>query len=133
MQQFGFNAAIGILGATIQYMFGGWNDLVQLFFLLIVVDYVTGLAASLKMGKGLSSAKGFWGIWKKGIMILIVMIGHRFDVLLGIELFMTGFIYFYMANELVSITENCGHLGVPLPNKIRKLIDVLRDKQDDKN
>ncbi|RKN85424.1 phage holin family protein [Paenibacillus ginsengarvi] len=132
MQQFGFNALVGVAGAILNYMFGGWNELVQLFFLLIAVDYVTGVAASLKSGAGLNSAKGFWGIWKKGLMIVIVMLGHRFDLLLETELFMAGFIYFYMANELISITENCGILGVPLPEKLRKLIEILKNKQENR-
>ncbi|MEF3303718.1 phage holin family protein [Paenibacillus sp. GYB003] len=131
MQQFGFSSAVGIVGAALNYMFGGWSELVQLFFLLIAVDYATGIAASLKQGRGLNSLKGFWGIWKKGLMVVIVMIGHRFDLLLGTNLFMVGFIYFYMANELVSITENCGKLGLPLPDRVRKLIEVLKNKQDD--
>lgn len=131
MQLFGFNAIVGVTGAVLNYMFGGWSELVQLFLLLIAIDYVTGIAASLKMGQGLNSAKGFWGIWRKGLMVVIVMIGHRFDLLLGTELFMAGFISFYLANELISITENFGQLGVPLPGKIRKLIEALKEKSGD--
>jgi toxin secretion/phage lysis holin len=130
MQQLGFNTLFGIGGAVLNYMFGGWNELTQLLFLLIALDYVTGLAASIKMGKGLNSERGFWGIWRKGLMVLIVMVGHRFDLLLGTEIFMVGFTYFYLANELISITENCGRLGLPLPGIIRKLIEVLKDKGD---
>lgn len=132
MQQFSFNTLVGMLGALLNYMFGGWNEMTQLLFLLIALDYMTGIAASIKMGKGLSSEKGFWGIWRKGLMIVIVMVGHRFDVLLGTDIFMVGFIYFYLANELVSIMENCGILGVPLPTQIRKLIALLKNKDDRK-
>ncbi|PYI56138.1 phage holin family protein [Paenibacillus flagellatus] len=128
--QFGLNAGVGVAGAVLNYMFGGWNELLDLFLLLIVLDYATGIAASIKTGKGLSSAKGFWGIWKKGMMLLVVMVGHRFDLVLGTDLFMVGFIYFYMANELVSIVENCGELGFPLPGGIRRLIEALKDKGD---
>jgi toxin secretion/phage lysis holin len=113
-------------------MFGGWNDMIQLLFLLMALDYVSGVAASLKSGKGLSSEKGFWGIWRKGLMIVIVMIGHRFDVLLGTHIFMAGFTYFYLANELISITENFGILGVPLPTQLRKLIAQLKSKEEPK-
>jgi len=130
MQQIGFNAIAGVSGALLSYMFGGWNDLIQLFFLLIALDYITGIAASFKEGRGLSSMKGFWGIWRKGMMVVIVMVGHRFDVSLNTDLFMAGFTYFYMANELISITENCGKLGVPLPGRIRRLIEILKDKAD---
>ncbi|GAA3401362.1 holin family protein [Paenibacillus hodogayensis] len=135
MPLFGFNTVVGIAGAVLNYMFGGWSELVQLFLLLVAVDYITGVAASIKVGEGLSSTKGFWGIWRKGLMVVIVMVGHRFDLLLGTDLFMAGFIYFYMANELISITENCGNLGVPLPEGVRKLIGVLKNKGDtaDKN
>lgn len=122
------NTVAGVVGAIINYMFGGWNDLVQLFMLAVFLDYVTGVSASVKTGAGLNSDKGFWGIWKKGLMMLIVMIGHRVDAVLGTELFMAGFIYFYLANELISITENCGRLGLPIPDRIRKMIEILREK-----
>lgn len=130
MQQFSFNTAFGIGGAIVQYMFGGWSDLTQLLFLLMTLDYATGVAASIKTGQGLNSSIGFWGIWKKGLIVLIVMIGHRFDLLLGTELFMAGFTYFYLANELISIAENAGKLGLPLPGLLRKLIAALKEKGD---
>jgi len=126
--QASINATVGIVGAAVTYMFGGWSELVNVFLLLIAVDYVTGVAASIKSGEGLCSTKGFWGIWKKGLMLIIVTVGHRFDLLLGTDLFMVGFMYFYISNELLSITENCGKLGFPLPERLRKLIQVLREK-----
>lgn len=112
------------------YSFGEWTQLHHFFLLVIAVDYVTGVAASLKEGKGLSSAFGFWGIAKKGLMLLIVMIAHRMDLLLGTNLVMIGTIYFYTANELVSITENYGRMGLPLPDVIRRMITVLKNKGD---
>lgn len=131
MQQFGFNCLIGIGGAAASYMFGGWSELTQLLFLVIALDYVTGVAAAIKTGQGLNSERGFWGIWRKGLMVLIVMVGHRFDLLLDVNMFRIGFTFFYIANELVSITENCVRLGVPLPGGIRKLIEILKQKGDD--
>jgi toxin secretion/phage lysis holin len=65
---------------------------------------------------------------KKGFMILVILLAHRLDMLLGINMIMTGAIYFYLANELLSITENYGRLGLPLPDQVRKAIEVLKGK-----
>lgn len=129
--QTGFNACIGLAGAVLNYMFGGWSELLDLFLLVIAIDYVTGVAASIKEGAGLNSQTGFWGIWKKALMMLIVMLGHRFDEVLNADMFMAGFVYFFIANELISITENFGRLGVPLPERIRQLIEVLKERERD--
>lgn len=128
MNQNMFNFAVGVAGAAIGYAFGAWSQLLNFFMLVIVIDYVTGIAASIKEKKGLNSNFGFWGIAKKGLMLVVVMLAHRADLLLGTEVAMTGAIYFYVANELISITENYGRLGLPLPDRVKRLIQVLRDK-----
>lgn len=102
------------------------------FLLTIVIDYITGIAASLKENKGLSSKVGFWGLGKKAFMLLIIMLAHRMDVVFDFKFIMTGFLYFYLANELISITENYSRLGLPLPDVIRKLIAIIKDKDKDK-
>lgn len=93
-----------------------------------MIDYVTGLAASIKEGKGLSSKIGFWGLAKKGLMLLVVILAHRLDVLMGTNVIMIGSIYFYLANELISVTENYGRLGLPLPNWIKEIIAIFKQK-----
>ncbi|MDQ6421819.1 phage holin family protein [Paenibacillus sp. LHD-117] len=122
-------SACGVLGSILTFAFGGWSE--SLTFLLVAMgaDYVTGVIASIKEGKGLSSSIGAWGLARKGLSILVVLLAHRIDILLGIEdMTMGAAIYFYIANELISVTENYGRLGLPLPERIRKMIAVLKEK-----
>ena len=119
---------IALFGTVGTYFFGGWSELISFFLLAIVIDYGTGIAASIKEGNGLSSSVGFWGIAKKGLMLLVVILAHRLDVLMGTDVIMIGSIYFYLANELISVTENYGRLGLPLPNWIREIIAIFKKK-----
>ncbi|WP_438349946.1 phage holin family protein [Paenibacillus sp. FA6] len=119
---------IALFGSVGTYLWGGWSELISFFLIAIVIDYVTGMLASIKEGHGLSSSVGFWGIAKKGLMLLVVILAHRLDVLMGTDVIMIGAIYFYLANELISVTENYGRLGLPLPNKIKDVIAIFKQK-----
>ncbi|MEC0090612.1 phage holin family protein [Paenibacillus macquariensis] len=66
-------------------------------------------------------------------MILVVILAHRLDVLFATDVIMVGSIYFYLTNELISVTENYGRLGLPLPNKIKEIIAVLKQKGGDQS
>jgi toxin secretion/phage lysis holin len=110
-------------------MFGSWTESLTFLLLAMGADYVTGVAASIKEGKGLNSAFGAWGLARKGLILLVVLLAHRIDVLLNTEdVTMGAAIFFYIANELISITENYGRLGLPLPDRIRKMIAVLKER-----
>ncbi len=130
MNQIGFNLISATLGAIVTYAFGEWNELLSLFLMAILVDYVTGIAASMKEHRGLNSQVGYWGLARKGLMLLVIMLAHRMDILMGTDLMMTGAIYFYLANEFISIAENYGRLGLPLPSFLKQMIQVLRGKEE---
>lgn len=119
-------SAIGMFGGIVTYAFGAWSELLSFFLLVMAMDYVTGIVASLKEGSGLNSSVGFWGIAKKGLVLLVIVLAHRIDILCGTNAVMVGAIYFYLANELVSIIENCGRMGVPLPEQVKELISALK-------
>jgi toxin secretion/phage lysis holin len=124
------SSAGAVLGSILSFAYGGWSEALAALVVAIGVDYVTGVAAAVKRKQGLSSAVGFRGLAMKGIMLLVILLAHRIDVLLGSgSAVMSGAIYFYLVNELISIAENCGELGVPFPDKLKSLIAVLRDKQ----
>lgn len=129
-QQAVVTTSTGVVGAVLTYSFGGWSELLGFFLFAMVVDYATGIAASIKEKSGLSSKTGFLGIFKKFLMAVVVVMAHRMDILLGSNVIMTGAIYFYLANELISITENYGRLGLPLPTQVKQVIQVLRKKGD---
>lgn len=117
-------------GSMISYFFGGWSDLLAFFTLTIAIDYVTGILASIKTGKGLNSAVGFWGITRKGLMLVMIILAHRIDHLFGLDYVMTGTIYFYLANEFISIAENYGRLGLPMPEQLKRIIGALKDNSN---
>lgn len=121
-------SSIAIGGAIASYLFGGWEVLIQTLLIFVMIDYVTGMAAAGVKGK-LSSAIGFRGIAKKVFIFVIVAIAHRVDLMLGdAHLFRDATIFFYIANELLSIIENGGVIGVPIPPGITKAVAVLKEK-----
>lgn len=130
MNQILFSSILAALGACVTYAFGGVTELLGLFLMAISVDHVTGIAASMKEQRGLNSQVGFWGLTRKGMMLLVIMLAHRMDLLLNTSLMMTGATYFYLANEFISITENYGRLGLPLPGFLKQMVQVLRSKGD---
>ncbi len=131
-------SASGFAGVLLAFTFGGWSDLLSIFLVIIIIDYITGVLAAIKDKTGLNSKIGFWGITRKALMFLVILLAHQIDIVLGQDLGVvkSGAIYFYMANELISITENYGRLGLPLPNKIIRIIKILKNKEnqdDDKD
>jgi len=129
--------ASGLVGAVVAFTFGGWSQLLSIFLVVILIDYITGVLAAIKDKTGLNSKIGFWGITRKALMFIVILLAHQMDILIGQDLGVvkSGAIYFYMANELISITENYGRLGLPLPNKVTRIIKILKNKDtsdDDK-
>jgi toxin secretion/phage lysis holin len=119
----------GALGSILTFATGGWSEAMTFLIFIMALDYLTGVVASVKEGKGLNSAVGFWGGAKKGLVLLVVILGHRVDVLLGIgDIVMSGVIYFYIANELLSVIENYGRIGLPLPQRLKDIVTVLQDR-----
>ncbi|WP_245773119.1 phage holin family protein [Paenibacillus catalpae] len=119
----------GIIGSMITFAFGGWVESLTLLVVAMGIDYVSGITASIKEGKGLNSFFGAWGLARKGMMLLVILLAHRVDVLLELgNVTMGAAIYFYIANEIISIIENYGRIGLPLPDRLRKIIEVLKDK-----
>jgi len=118
-----------ISGAFMTFAFGGWDQLLSLLAVAMAVDYITGLAAALRTGKGLNSNVGFWGLARKGLMLTVILLAHRIDLLMGTDIIKGGAIYFYLVNELISITENYARIGLPLPDKLRQAIAVLKKQE----
>ena len=127
----------GIIGGAISTAFGGWNHLLTTLLVVMIVDFVTGLTVagifkkSRKTANGaLESNVGWKGLVKKGITLLIVLIAHRLDIALGTTMIRDSVVIAFTVNELISITENAGLMGVPIPKTLTKAIDVLKDKEE---
>ena len=127
----------GIVGGTISALFGGWNHLLTTLLVAMGVDFVTGLVVagvfkkSQKTPNGaLESNIGWKGIAKKGVTLLIVLIAHRLDLAIGTTIIRDAVVIAFIVNEVISITENAGLMGVPVPPPIKKAIEVLKEKEE---
>jgi toxin secretion/phage lysis holin len=122
-----------LMGVVISFSFGMWSESLTFLLVLMAIDYITGVVAAARVGTGLNSNIGFWGLCKKALVLLVMLIAHRLDVLLGIEVVMGSAVFFYIANELLSIIENYGRIGLPLPDRLRRIVQVLRDRAGEDN
>ena len=120
---------------TIQVIFtgvGGWlGYFLGGLVLFVVVDYITGVMCAAADHK-LSSEVGFKGICRKVLIFLLVGIGHVLDAqIIGTgSVLRTAVIFFYLSNEGVSLLENAGHLGLPIPEKLKVVLEQLHDRAE---
>lgn len=124
---------LGILGGTVASFFGGWDDAVITLIIFMAIDYISGLVVagifhkSKKTQSGaLESRAGLKGLIRKGMMLLIVLIAYRVDITMHTTIAKDTAVIGFIANELISIVENCGLMGIPLPEKLTNAIDVLK-------
>lgn len=123
-----FSLSSACAGGIISFFVGSVDLPLRLLLGIIVIDYITGLIAAASLG-GLNSEIGFKGIMRKVIILLLVCVGHMLDMILGTSnMLRDGIVFFYFANEALSIIENACVLGVPVPQKIYKAIDILKAK-----
>jgi len=127
----------GAVGSLVAVLFGGWNMSLQTLIAFMAVDYVTGLIVagvfhnSTKTDTGaLESKAGFKGLCRKCMALAFVAIAYRLDVLLGISYLKDAVCIGYIVNELISIVENAGLMGVPIPQPIINAIDILKKKSE---
>jgi len=122
---------IAAVGTAATYLWGGWDAVFAALVVLACMDYVTGWAAAW-VHRRLSSDIGRRGIAKKVGMFVIVAVCHLIDQLsdLGDPILRTAAIWWYIGNEALSIVENLGEIGVPIPGRLRQALAVLRDKHD---
>lgn len=128
---------IGIVGSIIASFFGGWDSALTTLILFMGVDYVTGLIvagvfkSSTKTESGALESKAGWkGLCRKCVTLVFVMVAYRLDLVIGTAYIRTAVIIAFIANELISLVENAGLMGIPLPTIITKAIDVLQKKSE---
>ena len=123
--------AAAMIGGWLGYFLGGLDGLMIALIIFMVLDYITGLMCAV-IDKKLSSAVGFKGICRKVLIFVLVGIGNLVDVyVLGQEgVIRTAVIFFYLSNEGISFLENAGRLGLPIPQKLKDVLEQLHDKTE---
>ena len=125
------------IGGWLGWFLGGCDGLLYALIAFVVVDYITGIMCAV-VDKKLSSSVGFKGIFKKVLIFTLVGIANVLDVqVIGTgSVLRTAIIFFYISNEGVSLLENAGHLGLPIPTKLKDVLEQLHDraeKEDEHN
>lgn len=122
------------IGGWLGWFLGGYDGFLYALVAFVVADYITGVMCAI-VDRTLSSEIGSKGIFKKVLIFVMVGIGHIIDTnLIGNgNTVRTAVIFFYCSNEGISMLENAGHLGLPIPQKLKEIIAQLHDKGDGKN
>lgn len=119
------------VGGWLGWFLGGCDGLIYALIFFVVVDYITGVMCAVS-DKKLSSEVGFKGICRKVLIFLLVGIGHILDTqIIGTgSVLRTAVIFFYLSNEGVSLIENAAHLGLPIPEKLKVVLEQLHDRAE---
>ena len=129
-----FNGVFSAFGGAIGSVLGGFDGFLYALILFVVVDYITGVFVAIDK-KTLSSATGFRGIAKKVIIFCLVAVANSIDLyVIGTGcVIRTAVIFFYLSNEGISILENTAALGLPVPKKLKKVLEQIKEEADDES
>ena len=130
-----FCTILGLLGSALAAAFGGWDAALTALVVCICVDYVSGSLVALVFHKSSKSETGSYnslygvkGLFKKGLMLLFVLVAVQIDKLLGTAYVRDAVCLGFCCNEILSITENLGLAGIPLPQAVTKALEQLQKK-----
>ena len=130
--------AIGVIFGFVAQIYGGWSEGMTLLVIAMAIDYVSGLivAAVFHASKktengGLESRAGWKGLVRKGMTLAIVLIAARLDIMLGTTFIRDAVVIGFLSNEVISIIENAGLMGLPIPQSVVNMIDLLKTKEDE--
>ncbi len=130
-------AITGVIGSGIAYLFGGWSASLTTLIIFMIADYITGLIVagvfhkSKKSSTGnLDSRAGWKGLCKKFVTFLFVIIANRVDVQMGTTFIRDAVCLTFITNELISLVENAGLMGIPVPKVITEAIAVLNSNKE---
>lgn len=128
---------VGVVGSAIASLFGGWDAALVTLLIFMGIDYLTGLIVAgvfhqspKSEGGALESRAGWKGLCRKGVTLLIVLVGCRLDVVMGSNFIRDAVVIAFIANETISIIENARLMGLPIPAVITKAIEVLKKKAE---
>ena len=127
-----FNGIVAILATFFTYLFGSWDLALQVLIVFMILDYGTGVLYAYLTDQS-NSEVGFKGLVKKCMILVVLIIGVMLDRIVGngTWVFRTLVAYFYIANEGISLLENVGNIGIPIPNKIRNALEQLNKDNEE--
>lgn len=135
-----FLSVFGVIGSFITGLFGGWSTAMNTLLIFMAIDFLTGLTVAGVFHKskktnqgGLESRAGFKGLVRKGMILLIVLIGSQLDLVMGTNHIRDAVVIAFIVNETISILENAGLMGIPMPDILVKSVEVLKAKGDKKD
>lgn len=127
----------GITGSVIAGFFGGWTSGMTTLLICMIVDYITGLIVAGVFGQSpksktgaLESKAGWKGLCRKCMTMLFVLVAYRLDLALGTAYIRDAVVIGFICNEVISIIENAGIMGLPVPKQISKAIELLKNKEE---
>ena len=130
----------GLVGSFIAGLFGGWDAGLTTLVICMAIDYATGLLCAGVFHKSQKSANGaleskacFKGLVRKCVILLLVLVAHRLDLALGASYVRDGVCIAFTVSEVISIAENAGLMGVPLPAVLERALEALKDKANPKD
>ncbi len=130
---------LGAVGSIVVSALGGWDSGLATLIIFMAVDYIMGLIVagifrnSPKTQSGaLESRAGWKGLCRKGVTLLFVLVAYRLDIIISVNYIRNAVIIGFVANELISIVENAGLMGIPLPPVLNSAIDILTKKTEGK-
>lgn len=135
-----FYTVMTVIGSALSYFIGGVDTMFIVLCVFLLVDYISGIIVasvfknSTKTDTGkLNSAVSFKGLCKKFFVVILVGVAHLLDVVLDTNFIRGGVVVAFISNEIISIIENAGLMGIPIPATLKKAIDILQDKEVDTN
>lgn len=130
---------VATIGAVISELFGGWDAAMMTLMLFMALDYVSGLVVagvfqkSDKTPTGSLDSTACWrGLLKKGMTLVVVLVAVRLDLVLGTSFVRDAVVIAYIVNETISIIENAGNMGLPIPDSLMRAIEQLQGKTEEK-
>lgn len=121
----------GLVGIVTGCFFGPWNDVLAALVVAMLIDYVSGvIAAYINPTLSLNSQRGFRGILKKIMILLLVSLGHVLDTAMHQQIICIAVTYFFLGNEGLSIVENAAKAGVPIPARLKETLEQLTEEKE---
>lgn len=121
----------GVVGVVAGCFFGPWNDVLAALVVAMLIDYVSGvIAAYINPALSLNSQRGFRGILKKIMILLLVSLGHVLDTAMHQQIICIAVTYFFLGNEGLSIVENAAKAGVPIPARLKETLEQLTEEKE---